>query len=200
MKRTLLAAPLLALATPAAAAPRIDVEAAAAVVLRDDPQGSLYDAEDAYGARATVDVPGLLPDPLRLDVGLLWYASGFTQGTRAVQVGTTRHTFALPIRAGWELGWRPVGDLRLVPYVSAGAAATLTSIDYLVRDPVGAELGARPQRTSASGWEPGAVYGAGLGFAVPGSDLGFVGRLEALRLHRGVHEDLTLALGLGLSF
>ncbi len=199
MMRALFAAPILALAAPAAATPRFDIEAAAAVVLRDDPQGSLYDAEDAYGARATVEIPGLLPDPLRLDAGLLWYASGYTQGTRAVQVGTSRHTLALPIRAGWELGWRPFRDLRLVPYVSGGFATTLTSTDYLVSDPVGVELGVKPQRKAATGWEHGAVYGAGLGFAVPSAPVGFTGRLEVLRLRRGVHDDLTLGLGLGIS-
>jgi len=193
----LLATAVLPAAAPAQ--PRFALEAAAAIVLRDDPQGSLYAPEAAFGARATVDVSELVPAPLRLDVGLLWYGSGTTDGTYAVQVGTSRHTFALPIRAGWELGWRP-GTLRLMPYVSAGPAATLTAGDYLVNDPVAVERGMPAQEVQASHWEAGAVYGAGLGFGMPGSTIGFTGRIEALRLRRGPNDDMTLGLGLGVSF
>jgi len=196
-----LAVAALPAAAPAAEPPpRFAIEAAAAVVLRDDPQGSLFVAEPAYGARATVDVSELLPDPLRLDVGLLWYASASTEGTFGVQVGTARHTFALPVRLGWELGFRPFDALRLVPYLGAGPAATLTVVDYAVRDPVGLERGLASQERSASGWDPGAVYGVGLGFGVPTGGIGFVGRIEALRLRRGPNDDMTFGLGLGASF
>lgn len=202
MIRSTLAAALLAAPAAAATAPLVSVEAASALFLRDDPQGSLYEAEFAWGARATLALEPLfpLPEPLRLDAGLLWYGASRVDGTDAVQVRRGLNTFAMPLRGGWELAWRPFDTLRLAPYVTAGPAATRTGVEYRVSDPEGLRLGLPPQVQDAADWKAGALYGAGLSVRGPAAALELVGRLEILRLHRGPSTDLSLGAGFGLAF
>src|SRR5690606_9815272 len=193
---------LAALATPAHAAPRLSVELGGALFLRNDPQGSFWDEELALGARAAVglDRAFALPEALRLDAGLLWYASSRVDGTDAVQVRRTLYSFALPIAAGWELDYRPFEALRLTPYLTAGPAVTRTSVTYRVADPFGRRQGLAPVETDAGAWDAGGLYGAGLAVRAPEAPLGLGGRLEVARLHRGPYADLAFALGLGASF
>ena len=191
MKLRALAFLLAALATPAHAAPRLSVELGGALFLRNDPQGSFWDEELALGARAAVglDRAFALPEALRLDAGLLWYASSRVDGTDAVQVRRTLYSFALPIAAGWEL-----------EYLTAGPAVTRTSVTYRVADPFGRRQGLAPVETDAGAWDAGGLYGAGLAVRAPEAPLGLGGRLEVARLHRGPYADLAFALGLGASF
>ncbi|WP_373046334.1 hypothetical protein [Vulgatibacter sp.] len=195
---------LAALLLPAAAgAQRLwSIEGAGAVVLRDDPQGSLFDEELAWGARAGLALHPLLglPEGLQLGIGLLWYGGGHTAGTSAVQVQRSLHSFALPVQLGWELGWRPFEVMRLAPYLTGGPAATLAGTSYLVADPVALEQGIPPQEKGVSGLQAGGVYGLGLAIGHGDTGLGFTARLEALRLHRGPNADLALGLGLGAAF
>ena len=202
MIRSPLLALLALLPAAAGAAPLLSIEAASALFFRDDPQGSLYDDEFAFGARATVALEPLLSleKPFLLDAGLLWYGSSTTEGTDATQVSRGLHSFALQLRGGWELGWRPFDALRLAPYLTGGPAVTLTDVGYYISDPVGIRMGLPAQEEGVSGWEWGAVYGAGLSLRAPVSTIELVGRLELLRLHRGPNTDLSLGIGAGLAF
>ena len=192
----------LLFARAAQADPLVFVEAAGALFLRNDPQGSFADPELGWGARAgvAIDRTLALPEALRFDAGLLWYASAQSRGTRAVRVDRWLHTLALPLRAGWELDWRPFDALLLAPYLTGGPALTLTDVQYRVADPVAIREGGAAVESSASEWKVGGLYGTGLSVRAPGADLGVAGRLELLRLHRGPYADLAIGLGLGAEF
>lgn len=203
MKRAIAILPILLAAPLAHAEPLgLSAEGAGALLLRDDPQGSLYESEYAAGARLGYDLgPALaLPEPFSLHLDLLWYGAGTELGSQAVRVAREIHQFALPLRLGWRIPWSPIDDLGLVPYAAAGPAASWTRVRYRVADP-GAEEAVPVQTSEASELQPGAAYG--LGFELnwtPDAPLGLVGRIEALRLHRGPNQDIALGVGLGATF
>ena len=194
--------PLLLAAVPARAEGILSAEAGGTLFFRADPRGSAFDLEPALALRLGLGLEEAfgLPEALLFDVGAHWYGARSVEGPLAVQVGRWTHTFALPVRLGWELAWRPWDALSLAPHLAAGPAITHTAVTYRVADPVAVRQGWGSSESSASDWKAGALYGVGLSVRAPLGGPTLTTRLEVLRLHRGPAADLGLGLGAGLLF
>ncbi len=184
----------------AASGAGLSLEAILALVFQDDPQGSSYTRDSGWGLRLGWDMSrqlGLGSLPLRFQPELSWTQSSEEQGTAAVIVSRRLDSFRLVGRLGWRLG-EPSQGFRLIPFVSAGPAATLSSVRYDIADPVGRGRASPSSEDAVSELQWGAAYGAGLAFgALAESGAGLTGRLELLRIHRGYVQDLALSVGLG---
>lgn len=204
--RTLVRASLLALLLVVAGQARADgllsVEAGSTLFFRADPRGSAFDFEPAIALRVGLSLERTFgaPEKMLLDLGLHWYGARSVDGPAAIQVRRDLHTFALPARVGWELGWRPWDALILAPHLAVGPALTSTAVTYRVADPVAILQGRGASESDASGWKAGAVYGLGLSIRAPVGGIAISTRLEMLRLHRGPSSDLGLGLGAGVLF
>ncbi|WP_157370395.1 outer membrane beta-barrel protein [Vulgatibacter incomptus] len=173
----------------------LSVEGGISLVVHQDPLRVASPTAAAWSLRLGYDLGRHLglSRGILFDAGLLWSTTSSDEGTRDMRVSRTLDAFALPLRFGLSPDL-PGFPLRLSPYLTAGPAATIVSVDYAVNDP----LGRGPTGESQSALQWGAAYGVGLGLSL--RDAGAfrpVGRLELTNMHRSYYSDFAATFGLG---